>query len=165
MFGLTSDEIAIALWRMKNGLIEADAELMKFLALPAQRADWLRFARRSLLFSSGQAGQRLGVTRAAFLRLEKRESTGQVTLAKLREATEAIGCELVYAVRPKNRLTFAEASWLRLAMDAEEAKAPRRSSPPGIPEAESTSQPSQMDRGERARGDDHPEGETENKGL
>lgn len=129
MFGLTEDEIAIAFWRMHHDLVAADQELQPFQSLQSQRRDWLSFARRALLISIGHASQQMDVSRSSFLRIEDRESTGQVTLAKLREAAEAIDCELVYAIRPKNGHSFAEASWLRLA-DEVNAKAKRRHCPP-----------------------------------
>jgi predicted DNA-binding mobile mystery protein A len=51
-----------------------------------------------------QLAQRMGVTSAAVVQLEKREASGAVTLESLRRAAEAMDSKLVYAIVPNGTL-------------------------------------------------------------
>ena len=51
-----------------------------------------------------QLAQRMGVTPAAVVQLEKREASGAVTLESLRRAAEAMDSRLVYAIVPNGTL-------------------------------------------------------------
>jgi len=54
---------------------------------------------------STHLAQRLGVTIPTATRLEVSEAEDRITLATLRRAAEALGCELQYALVPKQSLT------------------------------------------------------------
>jgi predicted DNA-binding mobile mystery protein A len=65
---------------------------------------WLRAIRQSIGMTTEQLAKRLGVAQPRVSALEKAEATGSVTLKTLREAAEALDCELVYALVPRTSL-------------------------------------------------------------
>jgi predicted DNA-binding mobile mystery protein A len=71
---------------------------------PIPRAGWLRAIRHALGMSTGQFARRLDISQPRVLKLEKAEIDGSVTLASLRRAAEALGCEFVYAIVPREPL-------------------------------------------------------------
>ena len=86
-------------------------EIENFLEAPH---DWLRLARNASLLSSNSLAEKLGMTRSAYIKLEKSEQAGTISLKTLQRAAEAMDCELVYAVRPKRRLPFSRLIWRRV---------------------------------------------------
>lgn len=67
--------------------------------MPPSRG-WLRAIREALGMTGKQLGERLGVVPSRITALEQAEVTGKTTLNSLREAAEAMGCTLVYAIVP-----------------------------------------------------------------
>lgn len=61
---------------------------------------WLRAIREALGMTGKQLGERMGVVQSRIATLERAEVTGKTTLSSLREAAEAMGCRLVYAIVP-----------------------------------------------------------------
>jgi len=57
--------------------------------------------------SQEQLARRLDVTRQSVASLERGESSGKVTLRALRNAAEALNCELVVALVPRQPLEHA----------------------------------------------------------
>lgn len=68
---------------------------------PRPRLGWLRAIRHALGMSTGQFAKRLNISQPRVLKLEKAEIDGSVTLASLRKAAQAMGCEFVYAIVPR----------------------------------------------------------------
>jgi predicted DNA-binding mobile mystery protein A len=68
--------------------------------LQPPRGGWLRVLRSALGMSQRELGSRLRITPQAAAALEKREDDGTVTLATLRAAAHAIGCEVHYVLVP-----------------------------------------------------------------
>ena len=62
--------------------------------------------------------RRLGISISAYSNLEANEAAGGATSRSLQKAAEAMGCELIYAVRPKNQATFVERVWIPLLEEA-----------------------------------------------
>ena len=62
---------------------------------------WIRAIREGLGMSSAQLGRRLRVTQQAANALEERERAGSISLATLQRAANAMDCELVYALVPR----------------------------------------------------------------
>jgi predicted DNA-binding mobile mystery protein A len=62
---------------------------------------WLRSVRRALGLPVDEVARRLGVSRWEVHRLEKSEQNSRIMLASLRRAAKGLGCELVYALTPK----------------------------------------------------------------
>ena len=133
MLKLTDVELkkAFIYWRIKHGLHKADPVLTPFLVetikpfLLDHTADqavdqtsdhtgWLKKTRKGLFLSASTVAQNLKITRAAYSKYELSEEKGTITLNTLARAAEAMGCELVYAVRPKGRNLYSEIIWEKL---------------------------------------------------
>ncbi len=65
------------------------------------RGGWLREVRQSLRMPLRWVAARMGLTVSGVSHLESREADGSITLKSLREAAEAMDCDLVYAVVPR----------------------------------------------------------------
>ncbi len=65
---------------------------------------WLKAIRTALGLSLEVLGQRMGATKQAAHQLEALEARDSITLKKLRQAAEAMDCELVYALVPRSSL-------------------------------------------------------------
>ena len=73
--------------------------------LPARPASgWLKAIRESLGMTATHVARRLGVTTSTLTRLETSEADDTISLATLRRAAEALGCELQYALVPRQTL-------------------------------------------------------------
>jgi predicted DNA-binding mobile mystery protein A len=53
----------------------------------------------------GQLGKRIGVSAPGVAKLESRDSSGSISVARLRSAAEALGCDLLIAFVPRMPLT------------------------------------------------------------
>jgi predicted DNA-binding mobile mystery protein A len=62
---------------------------------------WLRAVRRATGIPVQVLQKRLGVTKYEVFRLEKAERTSRIGMSNLKRAAEALGCELVYALVPR----------------------------------------------------------------
>ncbi len=62
---------------------------------------WLRAMRDALGMTTRQLAQRMGRVQSVIVDAEKSEARESITLASLRQAAEAMGCVLVYAIIPK----------------------------------------------------------------
>lgn len=83
---------------------------------------WLRAIRQALGMSSSQMAQRLGQTRQRVLFLEKGEVDGKITLNTLRNAADALGCELVYCLVPRTDLEIMVSTRAREIASAEASR-------------------------------------------
>lgn len=84
-----------------------DARLSKLRNVPELARPprgWLKALREALGMTADQFGKRLGVSQPRVSKLEVDEKIGSVTLKTLREAAEALDCELVYALVPTRPL-------------------------------------------------------------
>ena len=72
---------------------------------------WLKTTRKGLFLSAATVAKKLTVARAAYSKYEECEERGSITLATLAKAAEAMDCELVYAIRPKNKKSFSNIIW------------------------------------------------------
>ncbi len=91
----------------KTALEQLDATLARFAPLrdmPPPRKGWIRAIRDALGMSGRQLGERMGVSKMWAGDIERLEVTGATTLKTLRRAAEAMECDLVYALVPKNSL-------------------------------------------------------------
>lgn len=73
-------------------------------ALTRPPKGWLRAIRDALGMTTRQVARRAGVSQPTVTSWEQSENRGTITLGKLREAAEALNCELVYALVPKKPL-------------------------------------------------------------
>ena len=65
---------------------------------------WLKAIREALGMPATQLAKRLGVVTSTVTRLEASEADDTISLASLRRAAEALGCELHYALVPRQSL-------------------------------------------------------------
>jgi predicted DNA-binding mobile mystery protein A len=72
------------------------------------RAGWIKTLRVALSMSAEQFAERLGLTRGRINQLENAEIHNSVTLRTLKDAANALGCELIYAIVPKGSSTLEE---------------------------------------------------------
>ncbi len=71
---------------------------------------WLRTVRRAVGVPAGVAAGRMGVVLSDVYRMEYAEGRGVIELQTLRRAAEALGCELVYGLTPKEGTLAAMAA-------------------------------------------------------
>ncbi|CAN5459406.1 mobile mystery protein A [soil metagenome] len=80
-------------------------ERLADVRVPARpRAGWLRAVRDALGMSGRQLGDRLGVSQQRVSAMERAEIDGSLTLASLRGAADALGCDVAYVLVPRRRL-------------------------------------------------------------
>jgi len=72
------------------------------------RAGWIRTLRKALSMSAEQFADRLGLTRARVNQLENAEVHDAVTLRTLKKAANALNCDLVYAIIPKDNASLED---------------------------------------------------------
>lgn len=70
-------------------------------ALPTS---WVRAIREALGMTTTQLADRLQMTQPAVAQLEKREADGGATIGNLKNAADALGCDLVYYFVPRKPL-------------------------------------------------------------
>ncbi len=78
---------------------QAVRQLGGFTVRPSE--GWLRTVRTALGMSGPQLAKRLGVTRARISKAEQDEPVGSVTLKTMQTMAEAMDCQFVYAIVPK----------------------------------------------------------------
>jgi len=66
---------------------------------------WLRAIREALGMSGKQFARRLSVAPPRITALEKNEMSGSVTIKTMQQAADALECDFVYAVVPRENLT------------------------------------------------------------
>lgn len=84
-----------------------------------KRSDSLMACRKGLLLTLKTVADKLGMAVPSYHKLEWRERYGGITIRDLREAAEAMDCDLIYYIRPKSRQTFAKIIWEKLKARAE----------------------------------------------
>jgi len=68
------------------------------------RGGWLRAIRQALGMSTSDLAERLGVNQTTVARIEANERSGRVQLDTLARAADALGCDIVYALIPREPL-------------------------------------------------------------
>jgi transcriptional regulator with XRE-family HTH domain len=67
----------------------------------ADTGSWLRAVRQAVGIPVDEVARRLGVIKWEVFRLEKAERDSRIVMATLRRAADALGCELIYALIPR----------------------------------------------------------------
>jgi predicted DNA-binding mobile mystery protein A len=80
--------------------LERRLATLRTMELSSPPRGWLRAVREALGMTAEQLAARRKVATSRIYALEKAEATGATTLKSLREAAEAMGCTLVYAIVP-----------------------------------------------------------------
>jgi predicted DNA-binding mobile mystery protein A len=76
---------------------------VKSAAAPEPRSGWIRSVREALGLSLADVGKRVGLHRQNVLSLQKSEEREQITIRNLRRIADAMDCELVYYIIPKQK--------------------------------------------------------------
>ena len=86
-----------------------DRTLTPYRELPGRRPPkgWIRAIRDALGMTAEQLGERLSITQPSVQRLERSEAEDTIQLNTLRRVAEALGCEVVYALVPREGLQQA----------------------------------------------------------
>jgi len=90
----------------KKLLIEQlDQKLAKFKdagMVQAPQKGWVNTIRTTLNMTRDQLGAKLNLTKGAIQKIEERESTGQITINKLRDVGNALDMQFVYGFIPQD---------------------------------------------------------------
>lgn len=102
--------------------LERRFEPLRKADLTSPARGWLRAVREAFGMTASQLAGRLGVVPSRITALEKAEVTGGTTLKSLREAAEAMGCTLVYAIVPVRPMEELLRERAKLVADEELAR-------------------------------------------
>jgi transcriptional regulator with XRE-family HTH domain len=113
---------AFQIWYRSYDHKVCDAQVLPFLAdeISANTKGCLRDAREALFLATGQMAARLEMSRSGYAKLERKEQIGAISISTLARVAEAMGCELVYSIRPKKKLRFSEIIWQKLLPESVE---------------------------------------------
>lgn len=92
-------------WRLR--LRQLDVQLALFRSartVTRPSTGWIREIRLALGMTTEQLAERMGIAQATAAKLEKSERDGTIALNSLRKAADALNCELVYALVPRDSL-------------------------------------------------------------
>lgn len=84
---------------------QLDARLSDLPRSQAPTGGWIRTIRQALGMTLAQLGARLGITAPAVAKLESSERRGAISLSRLSDAADAMGCDLLVAFVPRVPLT------------------------------------------------------------
>jgi predicted DNA-binding mobile mystery protein A len=70
--------------------------------IPRPAKGWLRAIREATGITVSETAKRMGRAPSLVIQQERAEADNRITLRSLREAADALGCQLVYALVPKN---------------------------------------------------------------
>lgn len=83
----------------QNASIVDEVSVSKRFSIP--KTGWIKTVRTALSMSGAALARRLGSHRSLVSYLERAENDGSITIKKLKDAAEAMNCELIYAIIPK----------------------------------------------------------------
>lgn len=84
---------------------------------------WMRAIRRAIGIPVIELARRMGVRKAQIFRLEESEQQGRVRIETLRRVAEAMGCEFVYALVPREGKLASMAAVQRAEEEAKRERA------------------------------------------
>lgn len=87
--------------RVLNKKLERFFEFRNLFLRPP--SGWLRLIRESLGLSTTQLAKRLNLAQSTIAELEAREKKGNVSIEMLQRTANAMDCEFVYVILPKNK--------------------------------------------------------------
>jgi len=87
--------------RMLKRLDEAAVGYRLGRTAAGETVSWVRALRQMLEVPVDEFAERLGVSRREIFRLEKAEEESRIQLGSLQRAAEALDCELIYALTPR----------------------------------------------------------------
>jgi transcriptional regulator with XRE-family HTH domain len=87
---------------------------------------WLRTVRREVGISAPEMARQMRKSRPEVFRMEWAEERGRITLRTLRRAAEALGCDLIYGLAPKEGTLAAMAAGREAAREQRRAETLKR---------------------------------------
>ncbi len=85
----------------------------KARAVGAPEEGWLREIRRANGLRAADIARQMKTGDKMVFQLERSEKEGTITLKKLREAADAMGCDVVYGVVPRDRTMWSKGEEVR----------------------------------------------------
>ena len=76
-------------------------QLIDFKEIIRPKEGWIRATRKALGMSSTQLARRLSVSKSQASQMERMEIEDRITLKQLRRVADTLGCDLVYALKPR----------------------------------------------------------------
>lgn len=67
-----------------------------------EKSGWIKVMRQTLGFSGAELARKMQVTRGLISNTEKAELEGRVTIKKMQEYADAMDCEFIYCMIPKD---------------------------------------------------------------
>ena len=93
---------------LKQRQLDAGLTRWRSAELPVRPpSGWIKAIREALGMPAAHLAKRLGLVPSTVLRLETSEADDTITLSSLRRVAEALGCELQYALVPKQTIAQA----------------------------------------------------------
>ena len=90
---------------LKQRQLDAGLTRWRSVELPTRPpSGWIKAIREALGMPAAHLAKRLGLVPSTVLRLETSEADDTITLSSLRRVAEALGCELQYALVPKQTI-------------------------------------------------------------
>lgn len=90
--------------RVRRDQLDRSFVPLKTLNLKTPKQGWLKEIRESLGMSMKDLAERLGTIKQRIERIEKDEVTSKVTLGTMKKTAEAMNCDFVYFILPKESL-------------------------------------------------------------
>ena len=91
----------------RRRLDERFAQLRVLAGAPRPHRGWIRAIRDALGMSANEMAQRMGVIQQSVFQFEKSEVNDRIQLGTLRQAADALNCDLVYVLLPRTSLEDA----------------------------------------------------------
>lgn len=113
-------QIAWLFWHRKYPHRDRDFEIEPYLNPKinafemGKQQSWLRKARQSLFLTLEHVAKKIEISESTYAKYEASEESGHISLENLAKAAQAMDCELVYAIRPKNKKIFSCLIWNQL---------------------------------------------------
>ena len=79
-------------------------ELSSARTIELPREGWIKTVRKALGMTASQLGKRLEISQPSVTAMEQGEVLGSITLNTLRKAANALECDVVYAIVPRESL-------------------------------------------------------------
>jgi len=67
-------------------------------------SSWIKYIRQALNMTSAQLAKRMNIANSSLHQLERQEAQDKISLQSLKRAAEALDCELIYAIVPRDTL-------------------------------------------------------------
>ena len=91
-------------WDKTRTILDLNLDQLRKIEWPSMQKGWVKTIRSALRMTEGELAAKMGVNQATLHKLEKSEVAGRIQLVTLRKAAQALNCEVVYALAPKQNL-------------------------------------------------------------